>query len=202
MQSFNPGLNDTNSPIHMPALNRTIDEWTKIFRGFLEKQRPQIPNVVVFNAGLWLVGNYRENAMEELSKMLHAWISLCKEYGIFFVWRSTLYHHRSTGLHRLIRACNDLAINLLVNTFHHPFFIDSVFVMSQARPDRTVDGFHYNYRMLRKAWHRCSDDDFLHNLDPDCIRDMSWPMSVAKTLTLTLVNALFNSDYNLGIGNQ
>jgi hypothetical protein len=34
-------------------------------------------------------------------------------------------------------------------------------------------------------------------LDADCVRDMSWPMSVSKSMSLTMINLILNSKYNL-----
>jgi hypothetical protein len=189
---FLPGYMNPGQPeLIMPSTKRSVQEWETVFQMFLEDEKPRLPNVVVFNAGLWLVNAYRTDAPNELEKIVTAWFNLCRRNNILFVWRSTYYHHRALNMNLLIRRCNLAAVTLLVEKFDHPYFIDSTFQMSMLRPDCTVDGFHYNYRMLRSSWHRCTDQDF-SKLDADCVRDMSWPMSVAKASTLALVNLLFN----------
>jgi hypothetical protein len=193
IRQFLPGfMGPAQTDLIMPPNKRSVDEWEAVFKVFIDDEWPVIPQFIVFNAGLWLINAYREDSVNELQKMISAWMKLCKKFNIRFVWRSTFYHHRSLTMNRLIKTSNDAAIELLVTKFNHSLFLDSNYYMSMLRPDRTVDSFHYNYRMLRSSWHRCEEKDF-KSLDPDCVRDMSWPMAVAKATTLSLVNAILNS---------
>ena len=192
IHQFLPGfMGPSQAELIMPPIQRSVEEWERIFKAYFDEEWPEFPNIVVFNAGLWLINAYKEDSPIELEKIVTAWMNLCKQFNALFVWRSTFYHHRSTKTNRLITKCNSAVIQLLVEKYNHPFFMDSNYYMSMLRPDRTVDGFHYNYRMLRSSWHRCTDQDF-KKLDPDCVRDMSWPMSVAKAASLNLINLLLN----------
>ena len=193
IHQFLPGFMGPAQPeLIVPPKIRTVEEWEVLFKAYIDDEWPQLPNIVVFNAGLWLINAYRDNSISELEKIIAAWMKLCRLHNIRFVWRSTFYHHRALSMNRLIKKTNDAAIKFLINNYNHTMFLSSNYYMSMLRPDRTVDGFHYNYRMLRSAWHRCTQDDF-KNIDPDCVRDMSWPMSVAKAASLSLVNIILNS---------
>jgi hypothetical protein len=192
IHQFLPGfMGPAQKELIMPARKRSVYEWEAIFTPYIVEEYPDLPNVVVFNAGLWLVGSYHSDAPKEIETILTAWMNICKRYGVLFVWRSTFYHHRSTTTNRLVTLVNNAAIKMLLLKYQHPFFLDSNYIMSLSRPDRTVDGFHYNYRMLRSSWIRCTPQDF-EMLDANCVRDTSWPMSVGKAATLNLLNLLLN----------
>lgn len=195
LKQFLPGHTASNEPqYNMPPVPRSAEEWKAVFFTRYLLNNTDVPDLIIFNAGLWLINNYPDSHLTELKKILESLLSLCKENSILFVWRSTFYHHRATLNDKIMQA-NDLArqiIGTYDNAFYNAFYIHSVHAMSAVRPDRTVDGFHYSCRKVRNAWHFCT----LANdgkLDKDCVRQPDWPMSVSKGATLMLLNYLINS---------
>lgn len=193
INQFLPGHTNKLEPhFNLPAHVRSVDEWKVIIRHRYFDDDKFIPSVMVFNTGLWLLNAYfGANCIPQLLRIVEAFYTLCAEKGVVFVWRSTYYSHRGFNSGLLLEA-NNAVVKWLLKA-NHSLFLFSNYYMSGLRPDRTVDGIHYNYRMLRSSWHRCTKSEE-YQLDSDCIRGFDWPMSVAKAGTLMLLNYLINSD--------
>lgn len=135
IHQFLPGfMGPAQAELIMPPIKRSINEWEGVFKTYFDEEWPQTPQIVIFNAGLWLINAYRNDAPYELEKIITAWMNLCKHFQALFVWRSTFYHHRSTAMTRLIAESNTRAIKLITEKFnHYSYFLDSNFYMSMLR---------------------------------------------------------------------
>jgi len=162
------------------------EKWMNFLSRYFEGR----PSIIIFNVGLWLL--HFPNPIAECKTIIKVMADLCSLHSVILIWRSTLYqHHQATS--NIIKRMNKESIKILRDR-PNVYIIDSVFAMSTVRPDRTVDGFHYSYRKIIGKWHYCSEEDYLHPFNLDCIRDTKWPQSVTRAATLLIINLLYNSE--------